>query len=126
MNKDGSNSAINQNSSDCTEHSMTSKRINELTHLHAEHDYWQSKVLEKNLFLLNDTLVFSKKKEEIRSRLDRAAAENIELINKIKELETSVVNDKKTILDNNKNLSEINNNVPLIEKNNIEIYNDVK
>jgi len=127
MNINGSITPLIQVDQKNEEHneSEISKRINDLSELQSEYEYWQNKVMEKNLQLLNDTIAFSKKKDEVRSRLDRSATENSDLINKIKNLEISVSNNKRMIEENSSNLSEISNKVPIIEAENIEIYNDV-
>jgi len=82
--------------------------------------------LEKNQQLLNETLKFSKNKDEVRNKLDHSIQENSKLINKINQLEASVINDKKIIEKKQTTISEINSNIPLLEKHNIDIYNEVK
>jgi hypothetical protein len=127
MNKDVSNPSLNQTSNiNNTECSITNKRINELNQLQSEYEYWQNKELEKNLQLMNDTISFSKKKDELKNTLDNNINENTEIKLRIKELDNSALNNKKSILEINMNLNELNTNIPLIENDNIQTYNDVK
>jgi len=126
MNKDDSYIAKNPCPNENNEVTITNKRVNELSQLQAEHEYWQNKVLEKNQQLLNETLKYSKNKDEVRNKLDHSIQENSKLINKINQLEASVINDKKIIEKKQTTLSEINSNIPLLEKHNIDIYNEVK
>lgn len=128
MNKNGSNSLNsqhNETANNTTSSPTMSDRIDELTQLQSEHQYWQNKVLEKNLQLLNDTMAFSQKKEEIRQRLDRASNENSDLVNKINELESSIKINQNAKVENDLKFKELKNLVPEIEQENIEIYNEV-
>ncbi len=136
MNKDGSNNSNLNPSTEAnfakihpiytSKQSAINRRINELTDNQTEYNYWQNKVLDKNVQILKDTLEFSKKKGEMRSRVDRLTRESAELKNKINELENSIVNDKEDIESSKRNLSEINQQIPQMEKDNIDTFNEVR
>ncbi len=134
MNNDPNKSELSQNvsssnsnpNSNTNPHLSITEKINELTFLNNELEYWQKKVINKNLELLNNTLEYSKKKDELRQRLERATSENSEFKVKIKELEGSILSDNQAIQENKVYLDEIKYQNPEFEKENVEIFNEVR
>lgn len=126
MNQDGSNPHHNQvDFEEIKKQSETTRKIDELSTLKQELEYFQNKNIEKNTQILKETLEHSKKKDEIRKRFEAYTMENSNLKNRIKELQNSIITNNAIIEDTAIKMNELNQKVPLIEKQNLEIFEEV-
>ena len=101
------------------------EKINQLTNINKDLEYWQNKVLESEIKNARESLEYSKKLEENKLKLERMLTANANLKNKIKDAEESIINTQKYIVQNKENNSEICKHIPILEENNIKAYTEV-
>ena len=104
---------------------INSKLI-EIEKITGDLEYWQNKVLDLELQNATNSKQFSQKVKEINIRLSDLSSENSLLKSKLNSSEQKLVSIQTDISEALENKDGFVKNIPIVEENNIAIYNDVR